>query len=253
MKTQHVLASATGLIGAAHAGPDPKTLPLPPMGFNNWARYTTNISQGVFTSATDAMASNGMLAAGYNRVNLDDAWSTKKRAANGSMEWDTTKFPKGLPWLTEYIRSKGFIPGIYSDSGTLSCGGYPGTLDHEELDLKTFSDWGFDYLKLDGCYVPGDSESAYHTIYDKWFKLLKSFPKTVVFSDSAPAYFSGAKNLTDWYTVMGWAAEAGQLARHSDDIITATVNIMALQIRSFRLTVPRVSMAGSLCQLQGAL
>lgn len=193
------------------------------MGFNNWARYTTNISQGVFTSATDAMASNGMLAAGYNRINLDDAWSTKSRAANGSMEWDVKKFPKGLPWLTEYIRSKGFIPGIYSDSGTLSCGGYPGTLNYEELDLKTFSDWGFDYLKLDGCYVPTSTESAYHTIYDKWFKLLKSFPKTVVFSDSAPAYFSGAANLTDWYTVMGWAAEAGQLARHSDDIITYDV------------------------------
>lgn len=150
MKTQSALVATAGLIGAAQAGPDPKRLPLPPMGFNNWARYMTNISESIFVNSANAMAKNGLLAAGYNRLNLDDAWSTQNRAANGSMEWDPVKFPHGLPWLTSFMREKGFTPGIYSDSGTLSCGGYPGTYGYEELDLKTFSDWGFDYLKLDG-------------------------------------------------------------------------------------------------------
>ena len=215
MKTQVVLASA----GLAIASNPLQDLPLPPMGFNNWARYTTHINETIFIDAADAMAKNGLLAAGYNRLNLDDAWSTHKRADNGSMVWDPVKFSKGLPWLTQYMRSKGFIPGIYSDSGTLSCGGYPGTLNYEEIDLKDFSAWGFDYLKLDGCYVPGDSEQAYYTIYKKWHDLLQAFDKTRIFSDSAPAYFSGAKNLTDWYTVMSWSSDFGQLARHSDDVI----------------------------------
>ncbi|CEJ88194.1 hypothetical protein VHEMI04639 [[Torrubiella] hemipterigena] len=221
MKAQHILASASGLLSAANgASPDPKRQPLPPMGFNNWARYMCDINEKIFVDAADTMSKNGLLAAGYNRLNLDDCWSTKKRdATNNKMVWDTTKFPQGLPWLTKYVKSKGFIPGIYSDSGTLSCGGYPGTLGYEELDLQTFSDWGFEYLKLDGCYVPTDKEAAYHEIYTKWFKLLANFPKPVVFSDSAPAYFSGAANLTDWYTVMNWAADYGQLARHSDDIL----------------------------------
>lgn len=43
--------------------------------------------------------------------------------------------------------------GIYGDFGTLTCGGYPGTLNHMEIDAETFGDWGVDYVKLDGCYV----------------------------------------------------------------------------------------------------
>ncbi|KAE8312064.1 hypothetical protein BDV41DRAFT_540257 [Aspergillus transmontanensis] len=41
----------------------------------------------------------------------------------------------------------------------------------------------------------------------------------LIFSESAPAYFSMTDNLTDWYTVMDWVPEYGELARHSDDIL----------------------------------
>ncbi|KAM3551432.1 hypothetical protein MY1884_007732 [Beauveria asiatica] len=218
MKSQLVLASVAGLISPATT--TNVDLALPPMGFNNWARFTTHINQSIFTDAATAMASNGMLKAGYNRLNLDDAWSTHDRAANGSMVADTTKFPKGLTWLAGFLKEKGFIPGIYTDSGTLSCGRYPGAYNHEAIDLKDFSDWGYEYLKLDVCNVPDDSESAFrHLYFDVWRNLLLKFPKPVVFSNSAPAYFSGADNLTDWYSVMGWSQKMGQLARHSDDII----------------------------------
>ncbi|KAM0667772.1 hypothetical protein MY8738_004739 [Beauveria namnaoensis] len=218
MKSQLVLASVAGLVSPATT--TNVDLSLPPMGFNNWARFTTHINQSIFTDAATAMASNGMLKAGYNRLNLDDAWSTHDRAANGSMVADTTKFPKGLTWLASFIKEKGFIPGIYTDSGTLSCGRYPAAYNHEAIDLKDFSDWGYEYLKLDGCNVPGNSEAAYrHLYFDVWRNLLLKFPKPVVFSNSAPAYFSGAENLTDWYSIMGWSQKMGQLARHSDDII----------------------------------
>ncbi|OAA73802.1 Aldolase-type TIM barrel [Cordyceps fumosorosea ARSEF 2679] len=218
MKSQLILASAAGLVSpVASTHVD---LPLPPMGFNNWARFTTHINQSIFTDAATAMAANGMLAAGYNRLNLDDAWSMRERAANGSMVVDPVKFPQGLPWLASFIKDKGFIPGIYTDSGTLSCGAYPAAYGHEAIDLKDFSDWGYEYLKMDGCNVPGGDEAAYrHLYFDVWRDLLLKFPKPVVFSNSAPAYFCGADNLTDWYTIMGWSQEMGQLARHSDDII----------------------------------
>ncbi|EGX89954.1 alpha-galactosidase, putative [Cordyceps militaris CM01] len=215
MKSQLVLASAAGLATSTHVD-----LPLPPMGFNNWARFTTHINQSIFTDAATSMAANGMLAAGYNRLNLDDAWSTHERAANGSMVVDSVKFPQGLSWLAAFIKDKGFIPGIYTDSGTLSCGQYPAAYGHEAIDLQDFSDWGYEYLKLDGCNVPGEDEAAYRRVYfDVWRELLLTFPKPVVFSNSAPAYFCGADNLTDWYSIMGWAQQMGQLARHSYDII----------------------------------
>ncbi|OAQ65460.1 alpha-galactosidase [Pochonia chlamydosporia 170] len=218
MKTQVVMA-ATSLATSAAAAQQ-NVLPLPPMGFNNWARFMTNINESIFVDAAEAMSKNGLLKAGYDRLNLDDAWSTMERAKNGSMVWDTAKFPKGLPWLTQFMKSKGFIPGIYTDAGNLSCGGYPGALDHEAIDLKDFQDWGFEYLKMDGCNLPDDSEATYREVYSRWPKVISEASRPMVFSDSAPAYFSNQKNLTDWYSVMVWAAEYGQLARHSADVAT---------------------------------
>jgi len=41
--------------------------------------------------------------------------------------------------------------GVYEDVGSRTCAGFPGTLDHYELDAQTFADWGVDLLKFDGC------------------------------------------------------------------------------------------------------
>lgn len=35
----------------------------------------------------------------------------------------------------------------YSSAGTLTCAGYPASLDHEFDDAKTFASWGVDYVK----------------------------------------------------------------------------------------------------------
>lgn len=43
--------------------------------------------------------------------------------------------------------------GIYEDYGTKTCGGYPGSYGHLEIDAQTFADWQVDYLKLDGCNI----------------------------------------------------------------------------------------------------
>ncbi|KJZ73914.1 hypothetical protein HIM_06582 [Hirsutella minnesotensis 3608] len=218
MMSQLLFAAASGLLGVAALPPE-AVLPLPPMGFNNWARFTTNINEGIFVDAANAMKNRGLLAAGYNRVNLDDAWSTKARDANGSMVWDTTKFPNGLPWLAAHLKSQGFIPGIYSDAGTLSCGGYPAALNYEEIDFNDFAAWGFEYLKMDGCNLPDGGEPTYREVYGRWDRLLRQSNVNMVFSDSAPAYFSGQENLTDWYTIMRWARQIGHLARHSADVV----------------------------------
>ncbi|KAJ3475216.1 hypothetical protein NLG97_g9537 [Lecanicillium saksenae] len=226
MRSETVLIAAASLLGSCGAAkPDPKTLPLPPMGFNNWARFMTDINETIFVDAAAAMTTNGLQAAGYNRLNLDDAWSLTKRNDTGSMAWDPAKFPKGLIWLTEHLKSLGFIPGIYSDAGTLSCAAlYPGTIDHERQDLHDFYAWGFEYLKLDGCNVDNFPE-----VYGFWLDLLAKFnkdkgKKRVVFSNSSPAYYADPKDLRGWYSIMMQAAAGGQLARHSYDIITYSNN-----------------------------
>lgn len=184
------------------------------------------LNESLFVETAQAMSKNGLLAAGYNRINLDDCWSKFDRAPNGSMVADPEKFPKGLPWLTNFLKSLGFIPGIYTDAGTSSCGGYPGAYGYEEIDAKDFASWGFEYLKLDGCNMPSGStpytgtEKEYKEVYGKWHSILSKLPKPMVFSESAPAYFAETgPNLTDWYTVMSWVPEYGNLARHSRDIV----------------------------------
>lgn len=94
------------------------------------------LNESVFVETAHAMKDNGLLAAGYNQINLDDCWSTMERAPTGEMVWDSEKFPHGLPWLTKYLNELGFKAGIYTDAGLKSCGGYPGGYGYEELDAK---------------------------------------------------------------------------------------------------------------------
>lgn len=194
-------------------------MPTPPMGFNNWARFECALNQSVFTETADAMVSRGLLAAGYDRVNIDDCWPLHERAGNGSLQWDPVKFPDGLIWLGRYLKERHLKFGIYSDAGTMTCGGYPGSLGYEGIDATTFHSWGIDYLKLDGCYVASE-EQAYKQIYSNWHAVLSLMAEPLIFSESAPAYFCGESNLTDWYTVMDWVPLYGELARHSYDIAT---------------------------------
>ncbi|KAH8671653.1 glycoside hydrolase superfamily [Xylariales sp. PMI_506] len=211
-------ALSWSLLGSAVAVPGVLS-PLPPMGFNDWAQYMGGLNQSLFTDTADAMVAKGLLHAGYNRINLDDEWSTMERLPNGSMTWNTEKFPNGLPWLTQYLKDRGFMAGIYTDAGNKSCGGFPGAYGYEEIDAATFVSWGFDYLKLDGCNMPDSTEATYKAVYGKWHEIFSSMPNPMVFSESAPAYFASEDNLTDWYTVMDWVPQFGQLARHSQDIL----------------------------------
>ncbi|WPH02471.1 putative alpha-galactosidase [Acrodontium crateriforme] len=193
-------------------------LPTPPMGFNNWARFQCNLNEQLFVETADAMASNGLLAAGYDRLNLDDCWMTHQRAADGQLQWDPEKFPRGLIWLGQYFKARGFHFGIYEDAGNATCGGYPGSLGYEAIDAKTFGDWGIDYLKLDACNIDPFTAGHYKQLYRKWHAILSSSDKPLIFSESAPAYFSDTNNNTDWYDILDIMPENGELARHSDDI-----------------------------------
>lgn len=201
----------------------PNLLPTPPMGFNNWARFMCDLNETLFLETASAMISTGLLEAGYNRVNLDDCWMAYDRAADSPLQWNTTKFPHGIPWLARHLKAQGFHVGIYEDAGNLTCGGYPGSFGHEALDAQTFAAWGIDYLKLDGCNVfPEHSrtlEEEYKARYAHWHSILKQMHHPLIFSESAPAYFADPANLTSWYEVVDWVPAFGELARHSTDIL----------------------------------
>ena len=120
----------------------------PPMGWNSWNKFASKVTDQLVRETADAMAANGMKAAGYEYINIDDTWEAD-RDAQGNIQTNE-KFPD-MKALADYVHSKGLKLGIYSSPGPKTCAGYEGSFGHEEQDAKTYAKWGIDYLKYDWC------------------------------------------------------------------------------------------------------
>ncbi|WP_329571412.1 glycoside hydrolase family 27 protein [Kitasatospora sp. NBC_01266] len=51
----------------------------PPMGWNSWNSLGTGVNEQQMVDTIDFMSSNGLVAAGYNTVTIDDGWSLSHR------------------------------------------------------------------------------------------------------------------------------------------------------------------------------
>jgi len=79
------------------------------------------------------------------------------------------KFPNGINGLADEIHGLGLKIGIYSDAGTNTCAGFPGSLGYEDIDAATFTGWGVDYLKYDNCNVPANWTDASTPPNGDWY------------------------------------------------------------------------------------
>ena len=132
----------------------------PPMGWNDWYAFNCNIDQSIVQTAADTLAANGMKAAGYQFINIDDCWQIS-RDSYAVIVPDPTKFPDGIQWLADYVHADGLKLGVYTSHGTKTCKSKPGSYGYEYLDAFTYAAWGVDYLKDDACRLPaGDSPQA---------------------------------------------------------------------------------------------
>jgi hypothetical protein len=122
------------------------------MGWMSWERFRCEvdctahpnecINEALYKRIADRIASDGYLEAGYNQVSIDDCWEEKSGRVDGKLVPNATRFPSGLKALGDYMHGKGVNFGIYSDEGTKTCGGYPGSKGYEEVDAQTFNEWG---------------------------------------------------------------------------------------------------------------
>jgi alpha-galactosidase len=133
------------------------------MGWNSWNALQTRVDDKTIRAMADAMLARGMKDAGYEYIVLDDGWKAQSRDSAGRLMADATKFPSGIKALADYIHGKGLKFGIYTDAGSADCvSDEPGSKDHEDLDARTFAEWGVDYVKVDWCHTEGqDAPSAY--------------------------------------------------------------------------------------------
>jgi alpha-galactosidase len=124
----------------------------PQMGWNSWNHFACNISDAMIRSTVKTFVQDGLQDAGYKYICLDDCWQGY-RDDKGIIHPDPDKFPYGIKSLADFVHDNGLLFGIYSDAGTMTCAGYPGSLGFEEQDAQTYASWGVDYLKYDNCYA----------------------------------------------------------------------------------------------------
>ncbi|MEA4889750.1 MAG: glycoside hydrolase family 27 protein [Clostridiaceae bacterium] len=152
----------------------------PPMGWNSWNTFGNNISDSLIRETADKMVSEGLLAAGYEYLVIDDCWAMRERNGAGLLTPDPVKFPFGMKAVADYVHSKGLKFGMYSCDGTMTCAGYPSSLEHEFVDAQTFAGWGVDFLKYDNCFKPAGIHGK--LLYRRMAMALRSTGRDILFS-----------------------------------------------------------------------
>lgn len=64
----------------------------PPMGWNPWNAFRTNIDEDKFLSVANALIDQGMAGVGYRYIVIDDGW-WEGRTAQGDLRIRTNIFP----------------------------------------------------------------------------------------------------------------------------------------------------------------
>ena len=177
----------------------------PQMGWSTWNKFGCDINEKLIMETIDTLNTSGLIEAGYNYINIDDCWQLS-RDENGVIVVDSERFPNGIKPLVDYAHSKGLKFGLYSDAGYATCAGRPGSLGYEEIDAKTWSDWGVDYIKYDNCNNGGFSSK------DRYPAMKAALDKV----DHKIFY-----SICNWgeEEIATWAGEYGNSWRTTGDII----------------------------------
>eukprot|EP00250_Pteridium_aquilinum_P019042 c24269_g1_i1 orf=135-1352(+) len=209
----------------------------PPMGWNSWNHYKCNVTEKLVQQTADAMLSSGLANLGYRYINIDDCWAQWHRNSGGYLVANTSSFPSGIKALADYVHARGLMLGIYSDAGTHTCQGQPGSLYYEDKDAATFASWGIDYLKYDNCHnkkLPPEpryrrmSDALLHSGRDIFFSICewgRNDPAT--WAPSIGNSWRTTQDITDKWSRMhkiadqnnGWAAYAGPGAWNDPDML----------------------------------
>ena len=172
--------------------PPPVDPDRPVLGFNPYNTFGTNFNQGLIVAVVHAMAANGMRAAGYRYIVLDDGWQGG-RSASGQLTSDSARFPCGMTRLAAFVHASGFRFGLYTSPAPKACSGRTGSGGHVAADARAFASWGVDYVKLDWCgsdYSPAGAAAIART----WRAALNATRRTIILSINA----GGSPSVGPW-------------------------------------------------------
>ncbi|HEY4150870.1 MAG TPA: putative Ig domain-containing protein [Chitinophagaceae bacterium] len=149
----------------------------PPMGWNSWNIYGTQVTQDLVLANAKAMVSSGLADHGWTYMNIDDAWQGSRGGPLNAIQPASVTFPD-VPQLSKEVHGLGLKLGIYSTPWVESYGHHVGgsamnpegtfektreniprnkkmlpyaigTYSFVSNDVKQYVQWNIDYLKYD--------------------------------------------------------------------------------------------------------
>lgn len=157
---------------------------LPAMGWSTWNYFFYDINESLIINISNAIVKTGLKDAGFIYINIDAGYLTKERnKTTNELIVNSTKFPNGIEYLSNYIHSLGLKLGVYTDLSNISCGYGPGSYGYYNIDANTFANkWKIDYLKVDFCTF---DSNMINNQYKYWNELGNELNKT-----GRPIYYS---------------------------------------------------------------
>jgi alpha-galactosidase len=227
-------ATALPVGGPAAAAAAPVFGQLPAMGYNTWYQFGAAATEGEVLQQADALVTTGLAAAGYDTVNLDDGWMASSRADDGSLTWNTARFPHGIPWLAGQIHARGLKFGIYEAIGTRTCQNLPGSggstaeANHYAQDAQEFAHWGVDFVKIDECggLPSGTNLGSLTAAFQQYGADLRADNPAVLYSEELPIYVLGQPDFIQ--AVQSSAAFANMWRVAADESPSATASATIL-------------------------
>ena len=122
---------------------------IPPTNVGNYYQaYITNLAAVWLT--------NGMYAAGFKTIWLDDGWQALDRDENGNLQANPDTLTNGgVQGLTAVLHDLGYrviLYTAYAPTNATTCCGFPATSDATlQPDLSLFATWGIDGIEFDAC------------------------------------------------------------------------------------------------------
>jgi alpha-galactosidase len=220
-------------VPAAHAV-SPSFGQFPAMSYNTWYQFGAGLTENAVLQQADTLVSSGLAAAGYDTVNLDDGWLASSRTSDGSLTWNTTKFPHGIPWLAGQLHALGLKFGIYEAIGTRTCQNMPGSggtsasNNHHAQDAATFAGWGVDFVKVDECggLPSGTTLSSLTTAFQQYGADLRADNADVVYSEELPIYALGQSDFTQAVQSSSTFADVWRVAADESTSDSASTTIL---------------------------
>ncbi|XP_071950632.1 alpha-N-acetylgalactosaminidase-like [Antedon mediterranea] len=213
--------SVTSLLSQRVYGLENGLARTPPMGWLSWGTFRCKIDcvndpknclrEELFKEMADILIADGYYDVGYEYVNIDDCWMSRKRDQHQRLFPDPERFPNGMQGIANYVHDHDLKLGIYNTFGKTTCMGYPGSQGFLEIDAKTFAEWEVDMLKMDGCFTPVE---LIPDGYMDMHRYLNATGRQILYSCSWPFYEKLTQKMPDYNNI----AKYCNMWRNSMDI-----------------------------------